>query len=492
MKSLIDYIKTRPPVILLILFLTAAGGCFGNQDDGALLSQLVDPLNPGAVKTGRGTLGGFVVSDANNRFGAPARALASVEKAVISLVETGLFTYTDSYGYYEFQGLVPGSYTVLARRNDTEGSAYLNYTNASVRPDEKTLQQTIVLKKSASLSGRIVTSNGAGASGFLISIENFPAGALSSSEGHFRLDAAPAEQDIYLLITRDGYKSKKYGPLTISESKLYSINENITMETVSAETSAITGSISDGSTGSAIPSVFIKLYEAAGGVKTLYKTAYADIAGKFSIGAEANKSYIIELAKQDYFNATAQISLTSNAPVKLDLKLIRAKSDISYFIISGKVTDSSGIAVSGAKISSVPYSEQVLSGPDGAYKLRISEGIYDIYASSPGSLQAVSRINARLSAGGAEINFTLQKGNSTALYLLNGTVTDVNSSPLAGAKISVDKNNLYTYTNQSGNYSIYLSGGTYEINAVHGSGLEKTVTYFMGYGPQRLDIKIIK
>ncbi|HOD41696.1 MAG TPA: hypothetical protein PKL57_14135, partial [Candidatus Wallbacteria bacterium] len=223
MKSLIDYIKTRPAAILLILFLIAAGGCFANQDDGVLQSQLNDPLDPGAVKTGRGTLAGFVVSDANNRFGAANLALASVEKAVITLVETGLFTYTDSYGYYEFQGLAPGSYTVLAKRNDTEGSAYINYTAASVRPDEKSLQQTIVLKKSASIAGRVVTLNGTGASGFLISVENFPAAAISSEEGHFRLDAAPAEQDIYLLITGFGYKAERYGPLKISESKLYSI-----------------------------------------------------------------------------------------------------------------------------------------------------------------------------------------------------------------------------------------------------------------------------
>ncbi|OQA77097.1 MAG: hypothetical protein BWY32_02635 [bacterium ADurb.Bin243] len=492
MKSLIDYIKTRPAAILLILFLIAAGGCFANQDDGVLQSQLNDPLDPGAVKTGRGTLAGFVVSDANNRFGAANLALASVEKAVITLVETGLFTYTDSYGYYEFQGLAPGSYTVLAKRNDTEGSAYINYTAASVRPDEKSLQQTIVLKKSASIAGRVVTLNGTGASGFLISVENFPAAAISSEEGHFRLDAAPAEQDIYLLITGFGYKAERYGPLKISESKLYSINENITIEPVSAETSSIKGAVSDASTGIAVPSVFIKLYESAGGVKTLYSTAYTDSAGKFSISAAVYKNYIIELAKQDYFSATSQASLTSAVPLTLDLKLVRAKSDISGFIISGKVTDSSGAAVSGAKISSVPYSEQVLSGPDGTYKLRVSEGIYDIYASSPGSLEAAARVNARLSEKGAEINFTLQKSGATALYLLSGIVTDVNSSPLAGAKISVDKNNLYTYTNQSGNYSIYLSGGTYEINATNGAGLEKNVTYFMGHGPQRLDIKIIK
>lgn len=491
------YIGIKPLFIFAAAVLLACCGCFGNQDDGALQAQLTnDPASTDVITGSTGTLGGFVLSDANNKFNAPSRAMAAVDKVTVTLLETGLFTYTDRYGYYEFPGLAPGNYTVFARRTDSEGLAYINYSAVSVRAGEKTLSpQSIVLKKSASIFGRVSASDGGNAAGFLVSLENYPVAALTSDGGYFMLDAVPAEQAVYLRIARDGYAAKRYGPVNALENKVCSINELITLDPDAASAAGtISGTTADGVTGAPLAAVFIKLYEQTGGGSlTLYKTSYGDGSGSFSIGAAAGKNYIAEFIRHDYFNQTIAVSLASGANAGLSVIMNRARSGLSYYTIAGRVRDGAGNPVAGAVVSSVPYSEQILTGADGSYKINISEGIYDLYAGKPGYAESTVRVSAFPYVNvPAEINFTLVKSNLSALYALSGTVTDVDNAPLAGAKVSIDKNDLYTYTNQTGFYTLHISSGTYEVNAAAGAGLEKTIEYYMGFAPQTLDIKIIK
>jgi hypothetical protein len=481
-----------------VILLTALCGCFGNQDDGALQSQLnYDPLNSGVIKTGAGTLGGFVVTDANNRFGAPQAALASVAKVKVKLIETGLFTYTDKTGYYEFLGIAPGAYTVAAESTDSEGIAYINYSPAVVYSDAKTLaSQTIVLKKSCRVFGRVAPSGGADASGFLVSVSGFsPAAAVTSEGGYFRLEALPAEQEVFLIVSKDGYQSKKYGPLSISENKVYSLNEDITVSPLSFAAAYIDGKITDASDGASLSDSYIRLFEYSGGVKTLYKTVYCDISGNFSISAAADANYTIEFSKADYFNLSQPVKTGAAGTRIISIyKMSRAKSDISaYYIITGKVVDGSGIPAAGVKIYTAPFSAQTLTDAAGAYKINAAEGVYDIYAVKPGYLDSLARVTLRpYTVKTAEVDLTLIKNNDSGLYQLTGTVSDIKDAALGGAKVSIDKNKLYTYTNQSGAYSFYIQSGTYEIYASDNKGLEKRVDYYMGKGPQRLDIKIIK
>ncbi|HBC75295.1 MAG: hypothetical protein A2008_04430 [Candidatus Wallbacteria bacterium GWC2_49_35] len=490
------YIGIKPFFIFAAAVLLACCGCFGNQDDGALQAQLTnDPASTDVITGATGTLGGFVLSDANNKFNAPSRAMAAVDKVTVTLLETGLFTYTDRYGYYEFPGLAPGNYTVFAKRTDSEGLAYINYSAVSVRAGEKTLNpQSIVLKKSASIFGRVAASDGGAASGFMVSLENYPAAALTSDGGYFMLDAVPSEQAVYLRIARDGYAAKRYGPVNALENKVCSINELITLDPDASAAGTISGTTADDVTGAPLAAVFIKLYESTGGgTLILYKTAYGDGSGSFSIGAAAGKNYIVEFIRHDYFNQTRSVSLASGANISLSIIMSRARSGLSYYTIAGRVRDGSGNPVAGAEVRSVPYSEQILTGADGSYKINISEGIYDLYAGKPGYAEATVRVSAFPYVNvPAEINFTLVKSNFTALYALSGTVTDVDNAPLAAAKVSIDKNNLYTYTNQAGFYTLHIASGTYEINASGGAGLEKTIDYYMGFAPQTLNIKIIK
>ncbi len=484
--------------IFSVVLLIALCGCFGNQDDGALQSQLnYDPLNSGVIKTGSGTLGGFVVTDANNRFGAPQLALSSVARVKVKLVETGLFTYTDISGYYEFLGIAPGAYTVAAESIDNEGTAYINYSPAVVYADAKTLaSQTIVLKKSCRVFGRVAPSDGSSASGFLVSAVGFPsAAAVTADGGYFRLEAIPAEQEVFLIISKDGYQSKKYGPISVSESKVYSLNEDITVSPFSFSAAYIDGKITDASGGFPVSDAFIRLFEYSGGVKTLYKTAYGDMTGNFSISAAADVNYIIEFSKPDYFNLSQPLKIASaGTRTAFTFKMTRAKSDISaYYVISGKVIDASAVPAAGVNIYTVPFSSQTLTDAAGAYKINVAEGIYDIYAVKPGYLDSHARVTLRpYTVKTAEVDLTLLKNNDSELYPLTGTVTDLNDTALSAAKVSIDKNKLYTYTNQSGAYSFYIQSGTYEIYATDNKGLEKTVDYYMGKGPQRLDIKIIK
>ena len=504
LTGLIKFIKSPRIVaakaffLFFTVLLMTLCGCFGNQDDGALQSQLnYDPLNSGVVKTGSGTLGGFVVTDANNRFGAPQAALTSVAKAKVKLVETGLFTYTDKTGYYEFLGVAPGSYTVAAESIDGEGNAYINYSPAVVYADSKTFaSQTIVLKKSCRVFGRVAPPGGAEASGFLVTASGFaPAAAVTAEGGYFRLEALPAEQEIYLTVSKDGYQSVKHGPISVSENKVFSINEDITVSPISSAAAYIDGKITGASNEGPISDCCIRLFEYIGGNKILYKTSYCDISGNFSISAAAATGYTIEFSKPDYFNLSQQF--TTGAPgtrISSIYKMTCAKTDISaYYVITGKVFDGNGIAAPGVKVYTRPFSAQTLTDASGAYKINPPEGVYDIYAVKPGFLDARARVTLRpYTVKTAEVDLTIIKDGDSALYALTGKISDVNDAAISGAKVSIDKNKLYTYTNQSGVYSLYIQSGTYEIYITNDKGLEKTIGYYMEKGPQRLDVKIIK
>lgn len=470
-------------------------GCFGNQDDGALQAQLKsDPAGSGVVAEGTSTLGGFIVSDANNRFNAPSRALAAVSGVTVTLLETGLLTYTDRFGYYEFPGIAPGVYTIFARRNDGEGAVYVNYVSATARVNEKVLvPQSIVLKRSSSLFGRVAASDGATAAGFLVSLDNYPVAAVSSDGGFFRLDAVPAEQPVYLSVSRAGYCAKKVGPVTALEGRVCSLIDVITVDADQAAAGTITGTVADSAAGSPLAGVLIKLYEPQGASRTLYKTEFSDGSGAFSIGAAAGKTYTAEFVRQDYFNASATVSVAAGASSSLKVKMVRARSGLSHYSISGVVRDGSGAPVAGATVSSSPFTEQILTAADGSYKINIPEGVFDLYASKTGYATSSSRITARpYVIVPAAVDFVIVKSSATQLYTLSGTVSGADNQPLAGAKVSIDKNNLYAYTNQAGYYSLYVTGGTYEVSATAGAGLGKTFEFFMRSAPQTLDIKLIK
>ncbi len=485
-------------VFLLLAVLVLAAGCFGNQDDGNLQSQLTyDPFNSGVIKIGSGTLAGFVVTDANNRFGSSSLALAPLAKARVTIVETGLFTYTDNAGYYEFLGMAPGDYTVTAFRTDTDGAAYLNYSKATVKADMKTFAgQSIVLKKMGRIMGRAVpeSSTASNFKGFLITAENFPgAYTVSGADGYFILDAVPAGQPLNLIISAGGYESRKYGPVTIDENKTFSINESIIMLSQQTARTLVSGKIYDAVNGSLVADVFIKLYEKNdAGVNDTGIVFYGDSEGNFLITVETGKKYELEFIRRDYFNLRVPYDGSSSS--MLIARMQRAKSDISsYYIIRGKTVDDQSKILEGVKIYTSPFTAQTLSDSSGAFKIYLPAGVYNLYAAMPGYGDAVQALNLNPYLKPPDtLEIVLQKNNDNFFYRLSGNVTDVNSNALIAAKVSIDKNKLYTYTNQAGDYFLYLKSGTYEILVSDNKGLEKNIDYFMGSGPQKLDVKLIK
>lgn len=467
-------------------------GCFGNQDDHSLLSQIeADPLITGKIPYGTASLGGFVVSNSNNKFNSLNYSLSSVYNAKVFLLELGIFTYTDKNGYYEFLGIPPGNYTVFAQHVNTDGILYINFIKATAKLHQKTLiNESIVLKQTSAITGRITLLNSNDLNKVVVTLENLPFSSSVSDDGYFQLINVPSEQFVNLIISASGYVTKKYGPISILEGTNFIIKEPIVLDAENnVQNIIIGGSILDSLNNALISNVLIKVYKIIDNIPLLYKTYITDSKGKYSISLLTNNKYSFEFIHSNYFTQTTEIIVNDNKNINKNFYLKPIKLNEGYYKIYGKIYDEDNNVISKAKVYTIPYIKETLTSDDGYYSLDLPSGVYKLCVYKPEYFLSTTEIIIRSTITLPNpINLTLKKDKFSKLYPLYGTIIDKNNNPLK-AKLFIDKYKLYTYTNESGAYTFYLNGGTYEI-LIEGVNFKKQIETFIDYKPTQLDVQV--
>jgi hypothetical protein len=127
-------------------------------------------------------------------------------------------------------------------------------------------------------------------------------------------------------------------------------------------------------------------------------------------------------------------------------------------IIAGIVKDASGNPIGGVTVTCSNYANTTHA--NGSYRLsNVLAGNYTVTASKNG-YQTSSQTSIRVVAGQTtNLNFTLTPLPTTGH--ITGTVTDANGNPIEGAQVTAGSNSAST--NATGDYSIELAAGTYNV-----------------------------
>src|SRR5690606_31839331 len=120
----------------------------------------------------------------------------------------------------------------------------------------------------------------------------------------------------------------------------------------------------------------------------------------------------------------------------------------------GSVVDSDGNAIVGASVrASGPFNRASTSDEEGAFSIRLPVGEYQVTASSFGYLAATETINVEEGAT-IELTFTLE---SAPAFAVDGTVSDTEGAPIAGAQVRVLDTPLPTLTTDDDGFFVFPS-----------------------------------
>ena len=207
---------------------------------------------------------------------------------------------------------------------------------------------------------------------------------------------------------------------------------------------AITGSVTDSSTGAAIAGASINY---SGGDTT------TDSSGHYTLSSVAAGTYTVTAAASGHINSSSTVSVTSGNTATLNFQL--APSTNTPGAISGRVTNiTTGGAVSGATVSFSGGSATTDSNGNYSFS-SVAAGTYTVTASHSGFFNVTH--SATINSGQTTtLNFAMATGGK-----IGGTVTNSSGGLIAGAAVTISGGSISTTVNTTTN-----SSGVYNSNWV--------------------------
>lgn len=214
---------------------------------------------------------------------------------------------------------------------------------------------------------------------------------------------------------------------------------------------AITGQVTDSSTGAAIAGATIS-YSAG--------STTSDSSGNYTLSNVAPGNYTVTVSATGYTSLSSKVSVTSGVTATLNFQLT-ASANVPG-TIKGRVTNiSTGGAVSGATVSFSGVSTTTDSS--GNYSLsNVTPGTYSVTASHSGYFNVTH--TATLASGATvTLNFAMATGGKIA-----GTVSNASGAAISGAAVTLTGGSInttvHTTTNSSGGYnSNWVPVGSYTV-----------------------------
>ncbi len=347
---------------------------------------------------------------------------------------------TGADGSYIISGVSPGTPAVST---SAAGYTTLAAMAVSVSSGQGTTQDFALTVAPGSISGTITdAATHSGVAGATVS-DGVDAAVTTASDGSYSI-AGVAPGPYSLSVTADGYISQATAA-------------NVTAGAATAQDFAltvapgsITGTVTDGTTHSAIPGATVD-----DGVDAPVTTAND---GSYTIPSVAPGGYALSVTATGYGSKSAQVTVASRAATHNFALTLTPGS------IGGTVTDATGNPVPGASVSD-GVDPAVTSAGDGSYSIAgVAPGPYGLSVTSAGYFSQTLPV-------------TVTGGNSStqdfALVLvppgsITGTVTDAaTQNPIPNATVVCTCNgNVSVSTGADGTYSIdSVARGTYATSA---------------------------
>ncbi|MDR2146298.1 MAG: carboxypeptidase regulatory-like domain-containing protein [Tannerella sp.] len=211
----------------------------------------------------------------------------------------GATSKTGANGVYTFTGLNKTSYTITATK--TGFTTYTNTVNVSIAQESNTYSFQMT-PTTTSLSGKVTDgATNAGLSGVTVSLNNGGGSTTTGSDGTYRFENL-SQTSYTLTASKSGYDNFS-GSVSVNlgiENNTYNFSMNVTYV---QPTTALTGKVTDSSSGAALSGVTVTL-----GSQT-YVTASA---GTYRFDNLTGTSYTLTATRTDYvnFNTTVTLNLS--------------------------------------------------------------------------------------------------------------------------------------------------------------------------------------
>jgi len=194
------------------------------------------------------------------------------------------------------------------------------------------------------------------------------------------------------------------------------------------------------------------------------KEALTDAEGKYSLLDLESNSYIVKAVKPGFASQTIQTTVLNGEINSVNFGFLTLGG------IVGKVTNDEGTGEEGVKITTTPATIEILTDANGNYSLLdLASGSYVV----KGEKEKFATITKSVTV----IDGQISNGNLSVLTLggISGKVTDANSNPLEGVKITTTPTTEEVLTDANGSYSLLdLSAGDYTIEVEKAGYKSKT------------------
>ncbi|MDF9745116.1 carboxypeptidase regulatory-like domain-containing protein [Natrinema salsiterrestre] len=191
--------------------------------------------------------------------------------------------------------------------------------------------------------------------------------------------------------------------------------------------------------------------------------------GTYAVDLEAGE-YTLEISAEGYQDASEEVAVEAGATTTADVTLEPVPTDGT---LEGTVTDTDGEPIADATVT--VGDQQTTTDENGTYSLELEAGEYSLAVSADGYEDASRTVTVEVeTTTTADVTVEERAGS------VEGTVTDADDEPIAGASVTVGDQE--TTTDENGTYSLELEPGEYTL-AVSAEGYvdaSETVTVEAG------------
>ena len=338
--------------------------------------------------------------------------------------------------------------------------------------NKKNFSGTVYAETGIPLSGATVVAYGSEGFGY----------TTTDASGHYLIDKGLPSGTYNVTVTKTGYIDGQKGSIVVTVG-----NETPNANVYLNRSGVIAGKVSDNTTGSGLPNIFISAMPSSGS-GTYFGSAETDSSGNYEITTNlATGTYNVSVYyPTNYIGKTiGPISVTAGVKTTgTDLSLLRSG------ILSGHIkTPQNAPLANITVIATSSGSETTYYGTDetdatGAYRIAtgLGTGSYSITVMSGFNFNTTSGISVTAGLETSNIDLQLTVTPPSPSGTITGKVTDASSKLIADAHVEAIGNTNFdtgdAYTDNDGNYIISqgLSTDTYTVTASANGYIDKNVT----------------
>lgn len=434
--------------------ISAAAANFAQQNQGVTVESNQTTIADFSLTANPGNITGRIT---NVQTDAPIPN-ATVKLYIGNTLEA--ITSADAAGVYNFSGLPPGAYQVVAF-----GDGFSQNTAGVIVNSNQTSTADLALAPTpGSITGQvtdILTGAAiAGATVNLYDLFNNPLRTVSADDnGRYQiLDVAPGTYEVVAAAANFGAAAA--GAI---------VNSNTVTQTnlaLQPNPATVSGTVIDSQTGQPLVGAAVNVYDTSGDIIT---TVLSGQNGNYVILGLAPGSYNISVAANDFGVQIKGVNLTSGGSETLNFSLNPLPGSIG-----GTVTDlDTGLPISGAFVilstNRGVFVDSLLTDKNGNYSFNnLAPGVYDVISQAEGFGQDL-KSTAVNSGAESILDFQL----STITGVITGRVFDVQTgSGISGAGVTVSLINSLGVpvatgvTDNNGNFSFpNIKPGSYTVTA---------------------------